>query len=73
MNYRLYFLDASDEIKRREDIDLPDDQAARDKAYELDHAYAIEIWEGKRIVGRVFPDAAFGVDPGRSTLAPRAD
>lgn len=53
--YRLYFLNAADKILRAEDLDCGDDSAAVEAAHALDHAAAIEIWSGRRLVARVDP------------------
>lgn len=54
-DYRLYFLNAATKIVRREDAECADDVAAVALGYERDHAHAIEIWQGKRIVATVLP------------------
>jgi hypothetical protein len=56
--YRLYFHDKDGHFIRREDLDLPDDDAALRAARELDHAYCIEAWQEARKVGIVKPDEA---------------
>lgn len=57
-DYRLYFMSADDHVVRAQDLDCPNDEAARAAARRLDHATVIEIWSGKRLVGRVEPEAA---------------
>lgn len=54
-DYRLYFHDSEGHFMRAQDVALPDDEAALAKAGELDHAYCIEVWCGKRKVGLVHP------------------
>lgn len=53
--YQLYFHDLQGHFTRRVDVDVPDDDAARQKACDLDHAHCIEIWNLKRKVGTVEP------------------
>ena len=53
--YQLYFHDSRGHIMRRVDVDVPDDDAARRKACDLDHAECIEVWNLKRRVGIVEP------------------
>jgi hypothetical protein len=48
--YRLYFLDGGGGIIRAENIEAPDDDAARKAAILLDHSFAIEIWQQARKV-----------------------
>jgi len=52
-DYRLYFMSADDHVLRAQDIECADDAAALEAARILDHAAVIEIWCGKRLVGRV--------------------
>ena len=54
-DYRLYFLNANNRIVRAEDLDCADDAAAVAAAQALDHAASIEIWNRRRLVGRVDP------------------
>ncbi len=54
-DYRLYFLNDANKILRREDAECADDATAVALAAERDHAHAIEIWSGKRIVATVLP------------------
>lgn len=52
-DYRLYFMSADDHVLRAQDLECADDAAALEAARVLDHAAVIEIWCGKRLVGRV--------------------
>jgi hypothetical protein len=54
-DYKFYFLTAANKILRREDVACADDAAAVALGYERDHAHAIEIWQGKRVVATVLP------------------
>lgn len=60
VHYRLYFLNAAGNIIRANDIDVADDDAAKDAARILDHAHHIEIWTGTRKVGTVMPEKGSG-------------
>jgi hypothetical protein len=54
-DYRLYFHGADGHFMRAETVDVADDEAALARARDLDHAYCIEIWCGRRKVGIVEP------------------
>ena len=53
LSYRLYFMTADDRIARGEDMEFDGDAAALAAARTLDHAHALEVWQGRRKVGRV--------------------
>jgi hypothetical protein len=57
-DYRLYFLNAEARIMRSEVVTVETDADACAEAERLDHAYAIEIWEGARKVALVHPPEA---------------
>lgn len=57
-HYRLYFLSKLDRIIRREEVDVATDADAVAAARELDHAFAIEVWDGGRQVTTVTPGPA---------------
>ena len=53
--YTLYFLDDYDEILREQRVDADSDEHAQSCAMALDHASAIEVWDGVRKVALVSP------------------
>ena len=54
-HYKLYFHNFEGRFKRAEDVDVDSDEAALQKAREIDHAHCIEVWCGARKVGIVKP------------------
>jgi hypothetical protein len=54
-DYRLYFLNGEARIIRSEVVTVPTDADACSEAERLDHADAIEIWEGARKVALIHP------------------
>ena len=54
-DYRLYLHGADGHFMRAEAVDVADDGAALARARDLDYAYCIEIWCGRRKVGIVEP------------------
>ncbi len=56
--YRFYFLSRKNRIDGPpRELDCADDEAALIAARQLLDGQAIEIWQGKRVVGRLDPDA----------------
>jgi hypothetical protein len=54
--YRFYLMDKRGHIDRPPVTqDLPDDDAARAEAKQLDDDHAVEIWQGARIVAHLDP------------------
>jgi len=54
-DYRLYFLNEFGKILRAEVATADTDEEACTAALALDHADAIEIWELRRMVAKVYP------------------
>jgi hypothetical protein len=54
-DYRLYFLNSQARIVRSEVVSVLTDAEACAEAERLDHADAIEIWEGARKVALIHP------------------
>ena len=54
-DYRLYFLDKNDHIRRRIDLDCRDDAHATEVAAEHMDGNARELWDGARLVRRFEP------------------
>ena len=54
-DYRLYFLNAASRITRSEIVSVATDAEACAEGERLDHAEAIEIWEGARKVALIHP------------------
>jgi hypothetical protein len=56
-SYRCYLLNAQDAINAAADMEADDDAAALVKALEMfamsDEFPAIEVWKGRRLVGRL--------------------
>lgn len=57
-HYRLYFHGKSGHFLRAEDIDVESDDAACQKARELDHAHCIEVWQHARMIAKVHPESS---------------
>ena len=57
-DYRLYFLNSEARIIRSEVVTVATDADACAEAERLDHADAIEIWEGARKVALIYPRGA---------------
>jgi len=55
MYYRLYFHDRHGHFLRHEEVEADTDEAALERAREIDHAYCIEVWQRSRQVGIVAP------------------
>ena len=53
--YRFYFLDRHDHIAHAKDVDCDSDADALDRARSLHHAHGLEVWDGRRLVGRATP------------------
>ncbi len=51
-DYRLYFLDNSDHVRRAVDLQCEDDDHAIANAVEHAHPHARELWELSRLVRR---------------------
>jgi hypothetical protein len=52
-SYRFYFMTENDRIARGQNVECADDEEALRRARTLNHANAVEVWEGSRTVGRV--------------------
>ncbi len=53
-SYRLYVLSPQERISNACEAQFPDDQAALAQADELrKDAYAVEVWKGERLIGRL--------------------
>ena len=52
-HYRLYFLDEQGHIKRPLDLECETDEDALEAASQHRHQHGTELWEGKRLVGRI--------------------
>jgi hypothetical protein len=57
-DYRLYVLDSSGHITRREDFQFPDDDQAIAHAIQFVNGKALELWSGTRVVTRIEPNSA---------------
>ena len=53
--YRLYFLNKTDQIVRRKEFDLPNDEEALAKAKQYIGGRAMELWTGTRLIARIDP------------------
>ena len=51
--YRLYKLDQAGKFAAGEELDAPGDDEAMVKAADSGHAFACELWLGRRLVGRI--------------------
>ena len=59
--YRLYRLNADNHVDEPSvDINVADDAEAVLAAFRIDHAAVIEVWNGKRLVTRVYPGGKAG-------------
>lgn len=55
-DYRIYLLDCEGSILTASNVDCSDDTRALAAARELSQSFAqAEIWQGKRLLGRVSP------------------
>ncbi len=55
LEYRLYFLNSTGRIMRREEFVSPDDAQALAHAKQFVDGLALELWSGTRVVGRFDP------------------
>ncbi len=56
--YQIDFLDNRGAVRERQRVDLPDDDAAIDLAGSLEHALALDVWQGPRLVAHFAPVTA---------------
>lgn len=54
-SYRFYFMTVGDRIMRGQDVECDNDDDALARARSLHNAHGIEVWEGRRKVGRIQP------------------
>ena len=55
IEYKAYAIGPDGHITLRVDLVCEDDDSARERARQLVDAYPIELWEGKRFLGRFDP------------------
>lgn len=56
--YQINLLDRGESVRSCQRVDLPDDDAAIDLAGSIDHAQALDVWQGQRLVAHFVPVGA---------------
>ena len=57
-HYRAYLFNSWGHVANAQDLDVPDDEAALQRAMAIGHSHAVEVWQQGRKVGLIEPAPA---------------